>query len=166
MPAWLQRLLSNRTCGFPASGLPRVLRAWRARVAHGTTQTIQAHRLVTVAGPLVVTVACSLAAPPPVPAPEPLIHILVQRVELPVSIARPEIIAPPPEHRVERRNHLNHVARDGAIVGQLMNPGTEFLHRLRRRPSLHIMPPGHPLDAPTLANGATEKREARLALPQ
>src|ERR687891_2685156 len=50
-------------------------------VAHGAAQTIQAHLVVTASGPLVDAVACPLAAPPPVPAPETLIHILVHGVE-------------------------------------------------------------------------------------
>src|SRR5439155_8242131 len=128
--------------------------------AHGTAQTIQGHLVVTTAGPLDGTMARTLAAPPPVPALEPRIHILVQRVELPVRIACPEIVAPPPEYWIERRDHFGHVTRPRAIVSQIVYPGAETLQRLRRRPSLHIVPPGHPLDAPTLADGAAEKHEA------
>lgn len=107
------------------------------------------------------------AVPPPaLPASEFAHHIGIHPIELPVGVARPEIVPPAAKYGSQCRNKLLHIFPALPLAGDFPHARSEFLRRLRARPPLHEMPTGVALDAPPLANRASQKYEALLTAPQ
>src|SRR5579883_928997 len=121
---------------------------------------MESEPVVAGAGPRLVSNTCSLAAAPMLPAVQPLVHVVVDGVELPVGVSRPKVATPPSEHRVEHRDDALHVAYAGAPrIGQLVDSATDSLHRPGRRPTLCEVPARIPLDAPSLVHVPAEEVE-------
>src|SRR4051812_4539874 len=115
-------------------------------------------------GPLCVPELRALPAPPVLPAVEALVQVLVDGVEFPFAVSGPEVVPPSPDHGIERRDDLLHVARSRAArVGQVMDARADTLHRLERRPPLHEVPARVALDAPSLVDVPAEEVESLLA---
>src|SRR5687768_989630 len=108
--------------------------------------------------------ACMLAAAPPMPAPQPLVHVVINAAELLLGIPSAEVVTPPPQQRIERRNDYSDITRSASTrVGQLMHPAPQARHRLGRGPPLHVVPVWRPLDAASLAHAAAKELETLLA---
>src|SRR5215813_3953133 len=99
-----------------------------------------------------------LAAAPILPASKTLSHKVIHTGELPIGIARSEIISPAAKNGIQFHDQLLHVFPALPFVGDLSNPGSEFLHRLRAWPSLRKVPARVTLDAPLVANRAPQER--------
>ena len=83
-------------------------------------------------------------------------------MELPIGIPRPEIVPPAAKHGRQFCDDLLHILPALPLAGDLSHTVPEFLRRLRARPPLHEMPAGISLDAPPLANRASQEYEALL----
>src|SRR5690242_12209390 len=98
------RLLSNRTCGFPAYGLPVkiLVQHARLRVLHRPAKTGQALLLKPRSPPLA---RFSRLQPPAFPthheSSQAFHHVLVDAEEFLRRIACAEVRPPAPQHRVE-----------------------------------------------------------------
>ena len=103
-----------------------------------------------------------LSPPPALPATKTQHHVGIHLIELPVGIARPEIVPPAAKHGSQFRDKLLHILPALLPAGDLANAASEFLRRLGAWPPLHEMPPGVALDAPSLTNRASQEYEARL----
>src|SRR5579885_3663096 len=106
-----------------------------------------------------------LPAPPVLPAAEAFDHEVVHLVELPVGIPRPEIVPPAAKYGRQFRDDLLHILPALPLAGQLSHAIPQFLRSLRTRPPLHEMPARVSLNAPLLANRASQKYEALLTTP-
>ena len=100
------------------------------------------------------------------PASQARHHKIVHLVELPVGVPRPEIVPPAAKHGRQFRDDLLHFLPVLPLVGQLSHAIPKFLRRLRTGPPLHEMPTGIPLDAPPLANRASQEYKALPPAPQ
>src|SRR5215813_4788365 len=108
----------------------------------------------------------SLPATPILPASKTLNHEVIHLVEFPIGIAGAEIVPPAAKYGIQVHEQLLHVFPALLFTGELSNPGSEFLHRLRAWPSLGEVPARVTLDAPLLANRASEKGKALLTTTQ
>src|ERR1035437_139757 len=149
---------SNRTCGFPASGSPIIFVRRRApqpfQMAHLARHLVQPTPVVEKAIP-----PSFLGGPPgaPVLAPEPQLQLApngpVHLMECPVTVANPEIGAPPIQDRVQLLDHYAEWPIRGYRPHCLTNPLTDIAARLLAGP--HQKHP--PRSLPELE---AEKREA------
>src|SRR5687767_5939927 len=99
---------------------------------------MKSQSVIALAGPLRRVVAWTLTATTPMPAPQPLVHVPVHTVERPFGIAGAEVVAPPPQHRVKRCNHVLHIPCPAMTrIGQLVYAVPQPFHRSRRGPALH-----------------------------
>ena len=128
-------------------------------------QLVQTHPVELIAGEW-SSLRWPLPAPPVLPAAQTLDHEVVHLVELPVGIPRPEIVPPAAKHGRQFRDDLLHFLPALPLAGQLSYAVPEFLRRLRARPPLHEMPARVSLDAPLLANRASQEYEALLPASQ
>src|SRR5438105_2699221 len=128
---------------------------------------MQVHPVEPLARPALAAKTCPLSSAPPQPAQNPLVHVVVDAMELARGSSGPEVVSPAMQHWVQRRDQLLHVA-DAAPTrtGQLVDPLADVLHRFRRRPAVHEMPPRVALDAAALSHRASEKREALVPSSQ
>ncbi len=131
------------------------------RVAHGTLQAMQAQTVKLGAGEE-RTPGGPLPTPPILPATQARHYEGIHLIEHPVGIARPEI-PPAAKHGRQCRDKLLHLFPALLLAGKLSDSFPEFLRRLRAWPPLHEMPAGIALDAPLLANRASQEYEALLA---
>src|SRR6202051_944829 len=92
--------------------------------------------------------ALSLPRAPNYPVREPRPYTAVELIELPFGIPRPEVVAPSPEHGIQRCDNLLHILPAVPRLGQLMHAFPDSLHGFRRRPPLHKMHARVPLYAP------------------
>src|SRR5690348_3116985 len=99
----------------------------------------------------------SLSAPPDLPAAQTLHHKSVHLVELPVGIPRPEVVPPAAKHGCQFRDDLLHILPAVPRSSALPHTVPESLHCLRAWPPLHEMPARVALDAPPLANRASQE---------
>ena len=104
-----------------------------------------------------------LSSPPALPASEFAHHVGIYPIELPVGVARPEVVPPAAKHGSQFRNDLLHILPALPLAGDLPNARSEFLRRLGAWPPLHEMPTGVALDAASLTNRASQEYEAILA---
>src|SRR5215472_831060 len=108
-------------------------------------------------------VASWVVGPAPIlPASKTLNHEVIHTVEFPFGVACTEIISPPTKHGIEFHDQLLHVFPALSPTGDLSYPRSEFLRRLGARPSLCEMPTRVALDAPLLANRASQEYKALL----
>src|SRR5450631_3521958 len=96
-----------------------------------------------------------LPTTPVLPASQALYHEVVHFVELPVGVPRPEIVPPAAKHGRQFRDDLLHFFPALPLAGQLSHTVSQFLRRLRARPSLHEMPAWLSLNTPLLSNRAS-----------
>jgi len=104
----------------------------------------------------------ALAAAPMLPVAQTLHHEMIQAVEFPIGIARSEIIPPTAKYGIEFHDQLLHVFPALPLAGDLSHPVSEFPFRFRAWPSLGEVPTRVTLDAPFLANRASQERKALL----
>src|SRR6516162_3858766 len=126
---------------------------------------MQPHPVELFAGPS-LPLCRPLSTPPNLPAVQSLVNKSIQPVELPVGIARPEVVPPAAKHGIQFRDDLLHVFPALPRASQLSYTLAEFLRRLRAWPSLHKVPARVSLDAPPLANCASQEYEALFAASQ
>src|SRR5579863_5184528 len=137
------------------------------RIPHGAAQAMQTQTVETRLRPVVPPDGSPLPSAPPHPAQDTLVDVLVHRVKLPVRGSRPKVLAPASKHGIELADQFVHVLHSAAPrVREHVDSASEALQRLLRRPSLHEMQVRRPLDAPRLADLASQKGEALRAPSQ
>jgi hypothetical protein len=103
-----------------------------------------------------------LAATPKPPTAEATHHVVIHLIELPIGVPRPEIVPPAAKHGSQCRDDLLYIFPALPLAGDLPNALPEFLPRPGAWPPLHKMPTGVALDAPPLADRASQEYEALL----
>src|SRR5206468_10950027 len=142
--------LSNRTCGFPAYGLPMVFTfsMHASRIPYGAQQLMQAMLVhETTVRPLPSVKRASAGFPAPLSAAllqqphQPLSHVAIHRVELARRIARFEVVAPATQNRVEFSDHFSDIphSRAATTASQVVNPAADRLHRPWAGPAEQIV---------------------------
>src|SRR5438552_4970222 len=166
-------LLSIRTCGFPAYGLPTVFLTWlrRLRVSDGAHEPVQALAVEPGAGPSVCLAGTQVAAPLlDEQAEQPPPHVPVQGVELDGRVPGADVVAPSPQEQVQPPDDNLQLHPHLAPTGERLDPRSGPLHGPHRRPAMQVVADDPPLlPQPTRHAGvevATEKVEALLAFPE
>ena len=83
-----------------------------------------------------------LSAPPALPATKSQHHVGIHLIELPVGVARPEVVPPAAKDGSQFRNKLLHIFPALPLAGDLSNTLPEFLRCLGTWPPLQKMPTG------------------------
>ena len=126
---------------------------------------MQPHPVELFAGPS-LPLRRPLSTPPKLPAAYSSVNKCIQLVELPVSIARPEVIAPAAKHGIQFRDDPLHVPPVLPRISQLSHPVPKLLRRLGAWPPLHEMPARVALNAPPLADRASQEYKALFSASQ